>query len=673
MEILKPGFPQQLGKASPTTLGFPTSPHRSGDDHHQLNLLTEGVGQIRRSKVGHTGWTKPPVILGWLTLTLSFYHDASEDGETLRAITPNGLINEAITRPRKNRRLTPRATAQLNANHVINTSFSFGSYDKTNLGVGGVGLPEQASSMDGRNFNFQIKETAILSRSLSNEVRFLVGTTSNESFPVNSGPLIKVIDKFRGGGSPNSAEDRNVDYGFGDLLMYTGRNLSLKLGFDGGYSHHESVSRRNFNGSFTFSSLDDFLAGRPVRYTVNQSDPNLRVSQFEAAAFAQSDFRITPRLAVGFGLRYETQTNLGDRNNIDPRFGFAYSIGPSTVIRGGSGIFHQRLRRGTVGQLILFDGTRQQSLTIRNPSYPDPFLSDTGEAAVHRPLSIRVRADDLAAPYAWNSVVSIETSFSEGLVLNGAYRFVRGVHLFRGRNLNAPLDVTSAIPRSCQPGQDELSCLRPDPAHGNILQLESTGASRHQSLRLGFRQRFSFVNVNGNYTLNSNYTDATGTFGLPADNQNLRAEWAPVSAKHRLNTSIKVRLPWNINSNTRFNWNTGRPYNLRTGRDDNQDTSTNDRPPGVPRNSLKGPGFFEVSMKLSKSVQLRSDSPGTSGGGPAASGDHYVGRHDIRMTVTAHAGNLLNQVNFRSFSGVQTSPFFGQATPLCANMGETLA
>ena len=59
MEILKPGFPQQLGKASPTTLGFPTSPHRSGDDHHQLNLLTEGVGQIRRSKVGHTGWTKP--------------------------------------------------------------------------------------------------------------------------------------------------------------------------------------------------------------------------------------------------------------------------------------------------------------------------------------------------------------------------------------------------------------------------------------------------------------------------------------------------------------------------------------------------------------------------------------------------------------------------------------
>ena len=46
MEILNPGFPQQLGKASPRTLGFPTSPHRPGGDHHYRELLTEGVGQI---------------------------------------------------------------------------------------------------------------------------------------------------------------------------------------------------------------------------------------------------------------------------------------------------------------------------------------------------------------------------------------------------------------------------------------------------------------------------------------------------------------------------------------------------------------------------------------------------------------------------------------------------
>ena len=601
-----------------------------------------------------------PAIRDRLTLMLSFYHDTNEDGDTLHAITPNGLVNDAITRPRKNRGLTTRATAQLNDNHVINTSVSFGTFDMTNMGVGGVGLPEQASTMDGRHFNFQIKETAILSRSLNNEVRFFAGTHSNEFLPVNSGPLINVLGAFRAGGSTNRGENRNLDYGFGDLLMYTGRDLSVRLGFDGGYSREDSVSRRNFNGSFVFSSLDDFLAGKPIQYSVNEGDPNLTISQFEAAAFVQSDFRITPRLALGFGLRYETQTNLGDRNNIDPRLGFAYSIGSSTVIRGGSGIFHQRLRRRTVGQLIQFDGTRQRSLTIRNPAYPDPFLDEKGEATVNVPSSIRIRAADLAAPYTWNTELSIETSFSEGLVLTGAYRFVRGVHLFRGRNLNSPLDVTSTITRSCQPDQDEATCLPPDPSRGRIVQLESTGTSRNQSLRLGFRQRFSFVNINGNYTLESNYTDATGPFGLPADNHDLGAEWAPVSPRHRFNTSVNFRMPWNVNANTRFNWNTGRPYSLRTGRDDNQDTSTNDRPPGVTRNSLTGPGFFEVSMNLSKSVQLRESRSGSSG--PAASGGYYGGRRGIRMTITANVQNLLNQVNFQSFSGVQTSPFFGQAT-----------
>ena len=625
-------------------------------DARNAFALSRPPYQERNLEVNLSG----PVIRERLTLTLSFEHETDERGETLRAITPDGLINDAITQPRKNRGLTTRATAQLNDSHVVNTSFSFETFDMANLGVGGFGLPEQASSWDRRHFSFQIKETAILSRTLNNEVRFFFGKNSNESFPANSGPLINVLDAFRGGGSPNSGENRNLDYGFGDLLMYTGRNLSVKLGFDGGYSREDSVSRRNFNGSFIFSSLDDFLAGRPIQYSVNQGDPNLRVSQFEAAAFVQSDFRITPRLAVGLGLRYESQTNLGDLNNVDPRLGFAYSIGSSTVIRGGSGIFHQRLRRGTVGQLIQFDGTRQRSLTIRNPSYPDPFLGEDGETTIDVPSSIRVRADDLAAPYTWNFEVSIETSFSEGLVLTGAYRFVRGVHLFRGRNLNSPLDVTSTIARSCQLDQNEATCLPPDPSRGRIVQLESTGTSRNQNLRLGFRQRFSFVNINGNYTLESNYTDATGPFGLPADNHDLGAEWAPVSAKRRFNTSVNFRMPWSVNANTRFNWNTGRPYSLRTGRDDNQDTNTNDRPPGVPRNSLTGPGFFEVSMNLSKSVQLRESR--TASSGPAASGGYYGGRRGIRMTMSANVQNLLNQVNFQRFSGVQTSPLFGQAT-----------
>ena len=639
-----------------------------------------------------------PIIRNRLTLTFSMNSHTNEDGNTLRAITPDGLINDAITNPSLNRGFTTRATAQLNENNVFNFSYSYGTNDRKNNGVGGFGLPEQGSNRLGSDFNFQVKETSVLSRSFNNEARFRVGGFSNENRPISVAPHITVTDAFRSGGSTRNNENDTRNYEFGDLLMYTGQRLSLKMGFEGEYATDVSISRNNFNGSFTFSRLDcdtdpenddpcagAFVAGRPIRYSVNQGVPELDVTQFEMAAFLQSDFRLTPSLTLGFGLRYERQTNLTDGNNFDPRLGFAYSLGRSTIIRGGSGIFHQRFNLFQVKELIRLDGTRQRTLTIRNPGYPDPFLSVDGEV-VSVPSSVSVRAEDLAAPYTWNNEFSIETTFSGGLVLTGSYRFVRGIHLHRTRNLNAPLDITSSVARSCRPEQltepdgfgNPATCVRPDPARGNISHLESTGVSNHHNLRVGFRQRFSTININGNYNFSSNYSDVSGGFGGggdfwgrgrgrgPADNYDLDSEWGRFGARHRFNSSVNFRLPWNINANTSFQWNTGNPYSLRTGEDDNQDTNTNDRPPGVPRNSLTGPGFFEMDVNLSKTVQLISDSvdAGVAGGrgGAAAGGGYYGRRTGVRMTITASAENLLNNVNFQSFSGVMTSPFFGLAT-----------
>ena len=208
--------------------------------------------------------------------------------------------------------------------------------------------------------------------------------------------------------------------------------------------------------------------------------------------------------------------------------------------------------------------------------------------------------------------------------------------------------------------------------------------SNNHNLRVGFRQRFSTININGNYNFSSNYSDVSGGFGGgfggggdfggrgggggrgPADNYDLDSEWGRFGARHRFNSSVNFRLPWNVNANTSFQWNTGNPYSLRTGTDDNQDTNTNDRPPGVPRNSLTGPGFFQMGLNLSKTVQLISDSVeagrGGGRGGAAAGGGYYGRRTGVRMTITARAENLLNNVNFQSFSGVRTSPFFGRAT-----------
>ena len=48
--------------------------------------------------------------------------------------------------------------------------------------------------------------------------------------------------------------------------------------------------------------------------------------------------------------------------------------------------------------------------------------------------------------------------------------------------------------------------------------------------------------------------------------------------------------------------------------------------------------------------------------GPAAAGGYYGQRRGVRMTISANANNVLNRVNYQSFSGVMTSPFFGLPT-----------
>ena len=633
-----------------------------------------------------------PIIRNRLTVTFGLNNNVNENGNTLRAITPNGLIDDAVVNPNMNRGFTTTATAQLSENNNLNFSYSYGTNTRKNNGVGDFGLPEQGSDTTGDNFNFQLKETAVLSRSFNNEVRFRIEGRSSETRPITSGFKIDVLDSFRSGGGNQNNENVNRTYEFGDLLMYTGQKVALKMGFEGERESDASISRNNFNGTFTFSRLDcdtdpentdpcagAFSALRPIRYTVNQGTPELDTSQFQYATFFQSDFRVTSGLTMGFGMRYENQGNLKDNNNFDPRFGFAYSIGRSTVIRGGTGTFHQRFNLFAVRELIRLDGTRQRTLRINDPSFPDPFTnSDGGEVSV--PSSVSVSAEDLAAPYTWNNQLSVETTV-KGLVLTGSYSFVRGIHLHRNRDLNGPLDITSSVARSCQPGQltepDEFgnpaTCLRPDPTRGNINQLESGGLSSNHNLRFGFRQRFSAVNLNGSYTFSSNFSNVSGGGGFggfggggggrnsgPADNYDLNSEWGRFGSAHRFNASANFRLPWNLNANTSFQMNSGNPYSLRTGADDNQDTNTNDRPAGVPRNSLTGPGFFEMGMNVSKVIQLVSPGAENQAGGPA--GGYYGRRSGIRMTITANAQNLLNNVNFQSFSGVQTSSFFGQAT-----------
>ena len=83
---------------------------------------------------------------------------------------------------------------------------------------------------------------------------------------------------------------------------------------------------------------------------------------------------------------------------------------------------------------------------------------------------------------------------------------------------------------------------------------------------------------------------------------------------------------------------------MTTGRDGNHDGLANDRPLGVPRNNLEGPGYAGLDVRWSR--------------------DFFINRTKRDKGPTATLGldafNILNHVNYSSYVGVENSPFFGK-------------
>ena len=521
--------------------------------------------------------------------------------------------------------------------HTLYATYTFTDHTYHNKTVGGFNLPEQGVHDGRQKHSVTLDYSAMIPANLRNDLRFSFTHDNDQIGNAAANPAVIVNDAFTAGPSQVFTHDdrRNFDlqdtvyYGHGKHVATFGARLRTNL--------IDAFDASNFGGSFEFASLGEYAAGNPFLFHIVRGDPNIGFSVLVANGFVQDEVQATPQLTLTFGLRYDWQSTIDNRNNFAPRFAFAFSPGKSkkTVIRGGAGIFYDNLPGSATEQSLLYDGARLRELVISNPSFPNPFL--TGETITPAPSIIRV-APDLQAPYLSQTSVGVEQELWHKNSLTVEYSFLHGTHLFRSRNINAPFPQTE---------------VRPDPNFLNINQVESSAFERSHSLTVTFRGRLGkFFEPYAQYVFSNTTNNTDGIFSLPANSYDLRPEIGPADFdwRHRFNLMGAVTLPWACRLGLVLSAMSAAPFNITTGFDNNGDTVANDRPAGVTRNTGRGPGSTQLDLRFTKSFSV-----------PLLWGEQRAKLKRNSLEFSVDAFNAINHTNINGIVGVLSSPFFGRA------------
>jgi len=631
--------------------------------------------------------------------------------------------NTSVPNPQTRTNVGPRMDFQLTPNNTLSARYQWWKNEQTNLGVGQFSLPSQSYNVTTTEQTLQVSDTQLFGTKIVNETRFQYLRDSFTQTPQSTAFTLNVQAAFVGGGNPQQTNlDTQNHY---ELQNYTSWLLGkhvLKFGGRLRLLNEDSFTNPNFNGTFTFNSLDTYqiteqgiangltpaeiraAGGGAGQFSITYGTPSISANYLDMGLYISDDWRWKPKFTISYGLRFETQTDIHDNGDLAPRISFAWGLGtgqaPKTVLRAGWGMFYDRFDEQYVFQADRLNGSNQQQYVVNQPNFY-PIVPPEGSPLLNTAKSFPTVYQiypQLQPSYVMQTAVSVERQINKNANVAVSYLNTQGRHQYLTRNINAPL------PGTYDP-TNPASGVRPyGDAAGNIYQYESAGTMEQNQLIVNANVRVgSKVSLFGWYTLNYVNANTTGANSFPNNQYNLAQNYGPTSydVHNRAFIGGTVALPRGIRVNPFLVVQSSQPFNITLGQDYNGDSIFNDRPtfatPGLPGQTImvtkwgtfnltplpgqtvippyygSGPGRFSLNLRVSKTIGFGPETKsggGTSGGmggpgggrgrGPGGGFGGAMGGPISLGNTTNRRYSLTFSVNARNvFNNINYAPLVG--------------
>ena len=667
-------------------------------------------------------------------------------------------FNSAVNVPRSRTNISPRIDLQLGEKNTLVARYQYERNSENNEGVGQFSLASQAYSDTESEHTIQLSDTFVISPKVINETHLQVLFDRSTQTPSNTTPQVQVqgFETF-GGQSDQFINDHTNRYEISNLTELALGNHAINFGGRLRATTEANAANSSFNGLYTFGSRpcpttatdcpangqpltgQDAYArtlqgqaaglnfaqiqangGGPSQLVYVAGSPKANVSLVDVGLYYQDDWKVKPNLTFSYGLRFESQTKIQDKNDWAPRFALAYGFmknGKPTkdVLRLGYGWFYDRFGVSDVLQAARNNGIVQQETVVQNPTCYFPgglpgtaslgiacagaSAGQDGQASYSAPAIYQI-SPNLHAPINEQASIGIDHQLTKQATVSVTYINSRGLHALDTINANAPYFPTY------------------DPALGNVYQYFS-GAVYHQNqlfvnINARFNQKFSLF---GFYGLNFANSDTGGVNSNPTNSLDIRQDYGRASfdVRNRLFLIGTYAAPHHFRFSPFVVANSGTPFNITLSQDTNGDSFFNNRPafaaagatganivsnsygtfntaPAagdklVPVNDGNGPVLFTFNLRASKTfgfgpatgqAATSGGGPGPIGpagpprmgrggpGGPGGGGDNTGKRYNL--TLNAQALNLFNVINYAPPTGTIDSPQFGTSNALAGSI-----